>query len=91
MTEETTEATQPGGLAGPKKSNRGRKKGIHSERIMIYVTPEMDAQIDAVCNAIKMSKTEFIVNILEKHMCEYEEIIASYLEQQKKIQNIFKR
>lgn len=89
----TQETSQTDSVIEPEavSSKRGRpkKEGNYTERISIYVTPELDAQFNAVCECMKISKTEFIVKILEKHMCEYEELIAEYLEKQKKIQKAF--
>lgn len=74
-----------------KISKRGRKpkEGNYTHRIMLYVSPELEAQISACCSALGTSITDFCVRILEKNVGKYEAELSKYLEQQKKIKSLF--
>ncbi len=92
--EVNTEAQNSDSNAQETSSKRGRPKkdGNYSERISVYVTPELDAQINAVCEAFEISKTEFIVKILEEHIYDYKDkLLAEYEKRQKKILEVFKQ
>ena len=82
-TNETTEAVSS-------KRGRPKKEGNYTERVSIYITPELDTQLNAVCEAFKISKTEFVVKILEEHIYDYKDkLLAEYEQRQKKILEVF--
>ena len=82
MDKQTTEAQ-------PSKRGRKPKEGNYTHRIMIYVSPELESQINACCSALGTSITDFCVRILEKNIGKYEAEINEYIAKQKKMKSLF--
>ena len=82
MDKQTTEAQ-------PSKRGRKPKEGNYTHRIMIYVSPELESQINACCSALGTSITDFCVRILEKNIGKYEAEINEYIARQKKMKSLF--
>ena len=73
----------------PSKRGRKPKEGNYTHRIMIYVSPELESQINACCSALGTSITDFCVRILEKNIGKYEAEINEYIAKQKKMKSLF--